>query len=858
MRTTTMNTIRFSVPAYSFDMGINQRCPPPGSAGVPPAGDAQANDASEVSDISPRSFHAVSPPSPAGGTPALPGDLRFARVLRACCRNRKLLPAKAGTPNPGHVASTRVRVWSPGFSRFSLARSLGNTPLRLVTTLNSLVLAGLILTTAILTVTSAQEPVRQFDFGTPTSPVQAGFDRIHAGTTYDKAIGYGWDKHEALKDTDKTDADNLKRDFCFGYASRGAQAAHFLVDLQDGKYWAAFFAGDIQYSRSETPMDILISGAKVVDGWRVHGWDWRVAEMEVKGGQADIVFQSSQAPGQRYSFWLINALVIYRGGTKEAALAKAAQLSSSVQEAHLLKQFKEQIPDPSAKAAPVTVLDRKRGYVPFARLPVNTVLPNTLPTAAERRESLRAFCTPGAWTHVTFGIAPLQDLGECAVSVSDLKCGRHTIPAAAWQTHLARISRERVGGSRSKTFRWQPKVLDPTAKAPIPAGQTRWWWLTLRMPDEQPAGLYTGTVTFAPQDGPKHTFSVVLRVYPFKLREPPGEVFGMYWGRRYVLYPQTIRQQFADLRAHGCNGITLDVAPNGGFDAQGKLQLDFSEMDEIIKLAQEAGLTSPIPWHGAGRIPSMLAASFESDLGRERYKQIVAAIVAHAKQAGWPPILFYPVDEPPKEQILKYLPLIKEVPGALTYCTPNNISTGLATVHTMDYACWQQQSANDATRAATQAAGRTFWFYSSNYGEDSQRVRLRSGFFRWRMGATGMFYWHYQAPHGDPFNALDAVADHCVAFPTPDGLLPSIGWEGQREGQDDYRYAKMLEWLIERAGPKSFAARSAQATLDKLRAEIPGDGKKLLESAETSFLGSFDIYRDRIANHIIALLKEVR
>jgi len=251
----------------------------------------------------------------------------------------------------------------------------------------------------------------------------------------------------------------------------------------------------------------------------------------------------------------------------------------------------------------------------------------------------------------------------------------------------------------------------------------------------------------------------------------------------------------------------------------------------------------------------MIRQPLESEAGKQDYKHIVAAVDAHARQAGWPPLLFYPCDEPPKEEILRYLPLIKHVPGVLTYCTPNKISVGLETVEWMDYACWQHRSANDQTREATLKAGKHFWYYSSNYGENPLTARMRSGLLRWRLGATGMYYWHYQAPHGDPYNCLDSTStDHCVAYPTPQGPIPSIGWEGQRAGIDDYKYVRMLEWAIEQAGPNNPHVPAARKTLDELHAAIPGDGLQVLTLPETFNLDSLDQYRETIARHIVALL----
>jgi hypothetical protein len=71
---------------------------------------------------------------------------------------------------------------------------------------------------------------------------------------------------------------------------------------------------------------------------------------------------------------------------------------------------------------------------------------------------------------------------------------------------------------------------------------------------------------------------------------------------------------------------------------------------------------------------------------------------------------------------------------------------------------------------------------------------------------------------------------------------------------DDYRYAKMLEWLIEKVGPKNPKALKAQATLDRLRAEIPPDGKQVLWMPDSFTFDSFDQYRRDIAEHTIELM----
>ena len=122
------------------------------------------------------------------------------------------------------------------------------------------------------------------------------------------------------------------------------------------------------------------------------------------------------------------------------------------------------------------------------------------------------------------------------------------------------------------------------------------------------------------------------------------------------------------------------------------------------------------------------------------------------------------------------------------------------------------------------------------------------------VGIHGRGQSHIDAFCGMPGNG----AGYFYSFPTTDGLLPSIGWEGEREGIDDYKYVKMLEELIKKAGPDNPKAQKAKATLDKLRAEIPPDGKQVLLMPEAFTFDTFDSYRSEIANHIIALLAEVK
>jgi hypothetical protein len=94
------------------------------------------------------------------------------------------------------------------------------------------------------------------------------------------------------------------------------------------------------------------------------------------------------------------------------------------------------------------------------------------------------------------------------------------------------------------------------------------------------------------------------------------------------------------------------------------------------------------------------------------------------------------------------------------------------------------------------------------------------GFGVWRMGYSCLIPWHYQAPCGNPFCDFDATyGDWCMAYPGPNGPIPTQRWEAIREGIDDGRYIYTLEARIAEA-KKTGAMKEAVAAGEALLKEI--------------------------------------
>lgn len=105
--------------------------------------------------------------------------------------------------------------------------------------------------------------------------------------------------------------------------------------------------------------------------------------------------------------------------------------------------------------------------------------------------------------------------------------------------------------------------------------------------------------------------------------------------------------------------------------------------------------------------------------------------------------------------------------------------------------------------------------------------RSHVGLCFWKSGADGTGIWTYQRPNADPFNDLDGeYKDYCMVFPprTPGGQpVPTLGWEGVREGWRDFRYVHTLEQAVARAEKdgRAAAAGMGRTVLAFIRSAVP-------------------------------------
>jgi hypothetical protein len=398
-------------------------------------------------------------------------------------------------------------------------------------------------------------------------------------------------------------------------------------------------------------------------------------------------------------------------------------------------------------------------------------------------------------------------------------------------------------------------LLEKSREVSITPERPQLFWLTLHVPPDAPAGEYAGQINLR-ADGQATSLPVRLRVLPFRLAR--GKPWMLYF---YNSDPADAELYFRDMREHGMTSVILAQVQVPLRREGDRAVMDFATSDAFVEAYRKAGFPDPLvynPFHD--RLATRLLEIFgladpypkvvnygeticvfkEGEYPaflQEVYRQVVRDLYDHARQAGWPPLLFYPVDEPndPNDwrmtaARLEYRLTRETVPTARTFCTVYSIPIMERLDPYLDVrACHIVHPAHSAAANQTfqdylrRAGGEVWGIDWSAMWDDFWRARELAGFLPAKAGVTGMTAWTYYnpSPWTDEFADLRGEYKHCLlAYRDADGgLIPTLAWEGLRAGITDWRYLATLEEAIAEAqGAKR--QRGLEA-LQEVLAEVP-------------------------------------
>ena len=358
-------------------------------------------------------------------------------------------------------------------------------------------------------------------------------------------------------------------------------------------------------------------------------------------------------------------------------------------------------------------------------------------------------------------------------------------------------------------------VLQPVDIAP---GERRQFWVTLHVPENTPPGAYRGAVTFKNAEETCAELPVTVEVLPFDLLPPENFLSSIYYkgqlGPNGAIgagnysdskNPEQYLAEMKNLVAHGVDNPPI---------FQWWRSEDIFFLDECLTLRELAGMSN--------RTLFLWGSNTGDSDKPEDLAQLRASVekaVAIAKTHGCEEIYFYGIDEARPDVLAREQPAWQVVheAGGKVYVAVMDLSDALDT--SLDLAVVLGERFTFEQVAQAKAKGMKLLSYGHPQGGcvTPETYRRNYGLLLWQWGFDGAMTHAYQCGYGFIWNDFDGLyRDENMTYPTADGVIDTIQWEGYREGVTDLRYLATLQQAI-RQSPNTPAAIRAATFLAELK-----------------------------------------
>jgi len=627
---------------------------------------------------------------------------------------------------------------------------------------------------------------------------------------------------------------------------------------------------------------------------------WKAALREIEAKLSALKNLSPQAEGMRR-----DTMARMRDVKEVVAEAKARD---SLRRRHLteVESFLERMGNACVNIEAVSAAERQgRRTLVYVVPPISSVmiLPHDryVPGKPSRRISLAA--ARSEYEPASFVLSAMADIDSLTVAVSDLRSDRETIPAtrvdvkavkcwyqsgSAWVGNqqdrsrrllipelllnddtLVKVDEEKKENYLKLSFPDGPRyewISDPTEVArsrslpvdqfpvkdspillpvDIPTGKNKQFWLTVHVPMNAKPGTYTGTIALNTPRGTIGELTLTLDVLPFELRPPYYTSSMDYHGRldrkgkgsigSWLKSRQQFRRELENMFAHGLRNCQ-------------HYSIRKDMLGEVLEIRKEVGMDNRTLY-----LKNTIPIGNPTDpAALEAIKKNVQEIIQFTKAYGTKVVYFYGMDERRGDVLRSQRPAwaaVRDAGGKIFVAGYEENIDVMGNVQDMHV---RAGPPNAEEVGKWHALGHKIFCYAhpQTAVENPVVYRRNFGLLLWKYDYDDASTNAYQHTFGATWNDFDhrTYRSHTTAYPTVDGVIDTIAWEGYREAVDDVRYVTTLWKAIEAASQSkdhTLAGRAAAAQ-DFLRRLKAG------EEIETGDLGS--IRRDIVA-HILALTR---
>ena len=388
---------------------------------------------------------------------------------------------------------------------------------------------------------------------------------------------------------------------------------------------------------------------------------------------------------------------------------------------------------------------------------------------------------------------------------------------------ISDIPKQKVSWYRSIE---QISVKDSSTFLPvdIPAMANKQFWITVKVPEDAMPGRYTGKINLSTHDKLLGAITLKLRVLPFKLASPKvyydlnhDFICSLYY--RGYLHPdylhgtisshfkneEQMRAELKNMFAHGINNPVpyydvIDKKPQKWEEKVWGPGTNMTLFARDLAIRKEVGMTASILLSG------VRTSNPQDEASLNALKKKVRKVIKIARSYGFTDIYFYGIDEALGKELKSQRLAWKAVHEA-------GGKVWVSGTHRNNFDMMKDlqdllNSNGDGYGSLSQAAadkwhsvgGKITSYSSPQVGAESPEIFRRNyGLYLWKQHYDGMVNYGYQTSFGSVWNDFDHYyRDHNFTYPTINGVIDTIAFEGNREAIDDIKYGTTLKLLIEK------------------------------------------------------------
>jgi len=370
---------------------------------------------------------------------------------------------------------------------------------------------------------------------------------------------------------------------------------------------------------------------------------------------------------------------------------------------------------------------------------------------------------------------------------------------------------------------------DQLQPSEITENSNKQYWITAHVPEDARSGKYLGTISIANTQGRALAkIDYEINVLPFQLINPSIEYSIYYRGKLAPRSPtvssefkseEQLKAELQDMRDHGVINPTVyqRYRPKGEL-----VPTSIHESQELLRrylaIRSELNMTNTALYYLGRQIDS------DSPGNLKQLEVDIPDLQKMKSEYSFTELFLYGKDEARGKELLDGKKAREKVrtlgakvfsAGYQGHFEVMGQLTDILVLHGLPIL----QEASKFHRIGH----KIYSYHNPQTGPENPALfRTRYGVRLWQADFDGAMIYAYQHSMGSIWNDFDHVKyrDHVLAYPTSNGVIDTIAWEGLREGIDDVRYLSTLENLIKAHQDNSVVAqevRQANAYLSELK-----------------------------------------